>query len=100
MGNFFSATSIFTFLACLLLGCLYAWALYSSNKNLATKLRYGLAALRVFVVSFIAFMIFAPLVKTVSYNPEKPIIVIANDNSISVRAIEPKGFDKKNISKI
>lgn len=95
MGNFFSVTSIFTFLACLLLGCLYAWVLYYTNKNLAKNLRYGLAALRVFVVAFIAYMLFAPLVKTVNYNPEKPIIVIANDNSISVKAIEPKDFDRK-----
>jgi hypothetical protein len=95
MGNFFSVTSIFTFLACLLLGCIYAWLLYSSNNNLATKLKYGLAALRAFVVAFIAYLLFAPLVKTVNYNPEKPIIIIANDNSISVNAIEPKGFDQK-----
>lgn len=95
MGNFFSVTSIFTFLACLLLGCLYAWVLYYTNKNLAKNLRYGLAALRVFVVAFIAYMLFAPLVKTVNYNPEKPIIVVANDNSISVKAIEPKDFDRK-----
>lgn len=95
MGNFFSVTSIFTFLACLLIGCLYAWVLYYTNKNVAKNLRYGLAALRVFVVAFIAYMLFAPLVKTVSYNPEKPIIVIANDNSVSVKAIEPKDFDQK-----
>ncbi|RZL42348.1 MAG: hypothetical protein EOP00_23610, partial [Pedobacter sp.] len=95
MVNFFSVTSIFTFLACLLLGCVYAWVLYYTNKNLAKNLRYGLAALRVFVVAFITYLLFAPLVKTVSYSPEKPIIVIANDNSISVKAIEPKGFDQK-----
>lgn len=95
MGNFFSVTSIFVFLACLLLGCLYAWVLYYTNKNLAKNLKYGLAALRVFVVAFIAYMLFAPLVKTVNYNPEKPIIVVANDNSISVKAIEPKDFDRK-----
>lgn len=95
MGNFFSATSIFTFLACLLLGCAYAWLLYGTNRILTKNLKLSLAALRIFVVTLISYLIFAPLVKTVSYNPEKPIIVIANDNSISVKEIVANGFDQQ-----
>lgn len=95
MGNFFTATSILIFLGCLLLGGLYAWLLYGTNKNLATKLKNALAAFRVIVIALIAYLLFAPLVKRISYNPEKPIIVIANDNSISVAAIKPVGFDQQ-----
>lgn len=95
MGNFFTATSIFTFLGCLLLGCLYAWLLYGSNKNLTKSLKNALAGFRIVVIALIAYLIFAPLVKRISYNPEKPIIVIANDNSISVAAIKPTGFDQQ-----
>lgn len=94
MGNFFSATSVFTFLACLLLGCLYAWLLYGTNKNLHRNLRYALTALRILTVTLIAWMLFAPLVKRISYTPEKPIIVLAHDNSISVAQVEPAGFNR------
>jgi len=95
MGNFFTVTSILIFLGCLLLGGLYAWLLYGTNKNLATKLKNALAAFRVIVIALMAYLLFAPLVKRISYNPEKPIIVIANDNSISVAAIKPAGFDQQ-----
>ncbi|RZK36178.1 MAG: hypothetical protein EOO90_27830, partial [Pedobacter sp.] len=94
MGNFFTATSIFTFLACLLLGGLYAWVLYGSNKSLNQNLKYALAALRILVVTTITWLLFAPLVKRISYTPEKPIIVLAHDNSISVAEIEPASFNK------
>ncbi|RZL39407.1 MAG: hypothetical protein EOO96_00765 [Pedobacter sp.] len=94
MGNFFSATSVFLFLACLVIGALYAWLLYRSNKNLSKNLNYALAGLRTVVVAIVAFLIFAPLVKRISYNPEKPIIVLANDNSLSVAQIIPNGFNK------
>lgn len=95
MGNFFTATSIFIFLACLLLGCLYAWLLYGKNNSLNKNLKYILAALRMLFVTTIAWLLFAPLVKQISYLPEKPIIVLAHDNSISVAQVEPKDFDRK-----
>jgi len=95
MGNFFTATSIFTFLGCILAGCLYAWFLYSTNKNLNKGLRNTLAGFRILTITLIAFLLFAPLVKKISYNPEKPIIVIANDNSISVAAIKAAGFNQQ-----
>jgi hypothetical protein len=95
MGNFFTATSIFTFLACLLLGCLYAWVLYGKNNSLNNNLKYALAALRILFVTAIAWLLFAPLVKQISYVPEKPIIVVAHDNSISVAQVEPVGFNRK-----
>ncbi len=95
MGNFFSATSILTFFACLLLGCLYAWILYRAPHNLSKNLRYVLTGLRVLCVTLIAWLLFAPLVKRISYTPEKPIIVLAHDNSISVAQVTPAGFDQK-----
>ncbi len=95
MGNFFTASSILTFFACLLLGCLYAWLLYGTKKNLNQQLKYGLTTLRIVVVTAISWLLFAPLVKRISYTPEKPIIVLAHDNSISVAQIEPAGFNKR-----
>jgi hypothetical protein len=95
MGNFLTATSIFTFIACLLLGCLYAWLLYGANKSLNKNLKYALAVLRILVVTIVTWLLFAPLVKRISYTPEKPIIVLAHDNSISVAAVEPAGFNRQ-----
>ena len=95
MDNFLTASTILTFIGCLLLGCLYAWALYQTNKNLAEKTKYALAGLRIIVVTLIAYLIFAPLLKSISYTPQKPIIVIANDNSLSVGHITAKNFNQQ-----
>jgi hypothetical protein len=93
MSNFFTATSIFTFLACLAVGGLYAWLLYGTNKSLTKNLKYLLAGIRVIFVTLIIWLLFAPLVKKISYVPEKPIIILANDNSISVASVIPPGFN-------
>jgi hypothetical protein len=99
MGNFFTATSILTFLACLLLGGLYAWILYGNNDRLPKKLKLALSVLRTAFVAGIAWLIFAPLVKQIAYTLEKPIIVLAIDNSISVAQLKPRGFDQQRYEK-
>jgi len=95
MSNFFTFTAIVTFVGCLLVGCLYAWLLYATDKKLSVGLKRGLFALRTFVVALILWLIFAPLVKQVAYVPEKPIIVLAQDNSISVKAVKPANFNQQ-----
>ncbi|MDQ7948385.1 MAG: hypothetical protein REI78_13730 [Pedobacter sp.] len=95
MGNFLTANSIFTCMACLVLGGLYAWLLYGTAKHLSKKLKPVLFALRMLLVALISWLLFAPLVRLISYTPEKPIIVLANDNSISAATIKPPGFDQQ-----
>lgn len=95
MGNFFTATSIFTFLACLVLGCLYAWVLYRKNNVIDKNLKYTLSIFRILVITTVSWLLFAPLIKQISYLPEKPIIVLAHDNSISVSKIKPAGFNQQ-----
>jgi hypothetical protein len=95
MTGFFSGTSILFFLGCLTLGVLYAWLLYRGNKNLDKKLQYGLTALRIIVVTTIAWLIFAPLIKTLNYTLDKPVIIIGQDNSLSVGQVKAAGFDQK-----
>lgn len=95
MSNFFTMSTILTFLACLVLGGLYAYLLYATNKNLTKKLRNLLAAVRLVTITIIAWLLFAPLVRRVNYTLEKPIIVLAHDNSISVANVTPAGFDKQ-----
>ncbi|WP_316831131.1 hypothetical protein [Pedobacter aquatilis] len=95
MNGFFDGTSILYFFACLSLGVLYAWVLYRGNKNLDKKYQYGLATIRIFAITAIAWLIFAPLIKTLNYTLDKPIIIIGQDNSLSVNQVKAPGFDEK-----
>jgi len=78
---------------CLLLGLLYAWLMYRQPQNLPDKLRYLLSAFRALAVFLIALLLVSPLVKSTNYQPQKPLILIAQDNSQSVNTFHPKGFD-------
>ncbi len=70
--------------ACLALGLLYAWLLYKQPVNLADKFRHWLFAIRATLVTIIALILLSPLVKSVSYNPQKPLVLIVQDNSQSI----------------
>ena len=78
---------------CLLLGVLYAWLLYRNPVNLSERNRWLLAILRAVVVFIIAFLLVSPLIKTVTYQPQKPLVLIAQDNSSSINTFKPKGFN-------
>ncbi|MFW0717255.1 hypothetical protein [Pedobacter sp. N23S346] len=95
MNSFFAGTSILYFLGCVALGVLYAWLLYRGNKNLDKKLQYGLTAIRVIAIAAIAWLLFAPLIKTLNYTLDKPIIIIGQDNSLSVGQVKAAGFNQK-----
>lgn len=72
---------------CLLLGAAYVFFLYR-NENALSEVRPWLkklmAGARFIVVSLLAFLLLSPLIKTVSREVEKPIIILATDNSQSV----------------
>ncbi|MDB5135439.1 MAG: hypothetical protein JWP37_2042 [Mucilaginibacter sp.] len=72
-------------LVCLLLGLLYAWLMYRQPVSLGKNVRYWLFALRTIVVLIVSFLLIAPLVRSVSYNPQKPLVLIAQDNSESIK---------------
>jgi hypothetical protein len=71
--------------ACLALGLLYAWLLYRLPVNLNNKFRYWLFAVRAIVVTLIALILLSPLVKSVSYNHQKPLVLVLQDNSESIK---------------
>ncbi|MBK0380745.1 hypothetical protein [Mucilaginibacter segetis] len=71
--------------ACLVLGLLYAWLMYRQPVRLAKQARYALFAVRAIVVTLIAVLLLSPLIKSVSYLPQKPLILIAQDNSQSIK---------------
>ncbi|MBW7467610.1 hypothetical protein ABID22_001994 [Pontibacter aydingkolensis] len=72
-------------LACLAVGLLYAWLLYSKRAPWPKSINYALAALRFVVVSFICFLLLGPLVRYISNTTQEPTIVFALDNSESVQ---------------
>lgn len=83
---------------CLLAGVLYAGVLYKQPTNFNTKLRYALAALRAVAVAIIAFLLLSPLIKTVTYQPQKPLVLIAQDNSSSIEKFNSKTTDLKQVT--
>ncbi|MBC7418485.1 MAG: hypothetical protein H7325_10045 [Pedobacter sp.] len=95
MISTFSTATFFFLLGCLLLGVLYARVLYTSKSSLDKKFKIILAAIRTLLVAIIAFLLFAPLLKFTEYTLQKPILIIGQDNSLSVRQVEPNGFDQQ-----
>lgn len=95
MVNFFTVSAVFSFLGCLTIGVLYAWLLYRGNKQLEKRLSYSLSLFRAFAVALICWLLVAPLFKKISYIAEKPILVLAHDNSLSVAQIKPIGFKEE-----
>src|ERR1700755_1015981 len=70
---------------CLLLGLLYGWLMYRQPVNLGKTARYTLFAARATAVFILSFLLIAPLIRSVAYNPQKPLILIAQDNSESIK---------------
>lgn len=95
MGNSFNIYYFFTLLGCLLCGVLFAWLLYGTSSSLSKLLRAGLAITRAITVTLILWLLFSPLINLVSYTLEKPIVIIAQDNSQSVGNFVPAEFNKE-----
>ena len=70
---------------CLLLGLLYAWLLYRQPVSLGKVARYGLFAARALAIFILSFLLTAPLIRSVAYSPQKSLILIAQDNSESIK---------------
>ncbi|QIP15561.1 VWA domain-containing protein [Spirosoma aureum] len=89
-------TSPWWILVCLLVGAVYAFAMYQPLPRLAgsgaalggfdKRTTYSLAALRFVVVSFLCFLLLNPLIRSLKTITEKPKVVLAVDNSESIVA--------------
>jgi hypothetical protein len=89
----FSINTFFWLLACIALGIGYAFLLYgipSRTEGSARKLLFGLRAV---LVAFLAFLLFAPEIKIAKTILEKPLIILAQDNSASIGISEPRNFN-------
>ncbi len=75
------------FIFCIILGALLAFLLYRKDQKLSefSKLTKGvLFSLRLLCISLLAAMLLSPLLKYFNKTVEKPIIIIAQDNSASM----------------
>ncbi len=79
---------------CLLLGAGIALLLYFRNKKdeLPRRLIRFLAVLRFLAVSLISFLLLSPLIRSVNRTYEKPVVILAIDNSQSVRMVRDSAY--------
>jgi hypothetical protein len=83
-------------LGCLVLGLLYAWLMYRQPVSLSNTFRYVLFAIRALAVFVISFLLLAPLIRSISYQPQKPLVLMLQDNSESVKLFaSPKSSPKE-----
>ncbi len=87
------SVSVWWLLACLALGLLYAWYFYRQQPHMSLRSRYLLGVLRFMAASLIALLLLSPLLKTVKRNAQKPLVLIAQDNSLSISIFRPAGFE-------
>jgi hypothetical protein len=71
---------------CFLLGIAYAMILYyrESKSEFSKSLKWIMAVFRGLTIAVIAFLLLNPMVRTTTHHSEKPIIIFAQDNSLSV----------------
>ncbi len=72
---------------CVLLGAIYAFLLYRKEekfKELSIWLIRSMACFRFLLVTILAFLLLSPFIKTLFNKVEKPVIIIAQDNSSSI----------------
>ncbi len=72
---------------CIMLGVIYAGVFYYKEKKIDSRfllLKRSLMALRFLLISLLAFLLLSPFIKTIFNKIEKPIIIIAQDNSSSI----------------
>jgi hypothetical protein len=75
---------------CLILSGGYAAGLYFRERNteIPSAVRAALAAIRFLAVFLISFLLLSPFVRTITRSREKPLVIIAQDNSGSI-ALNP-----------
>lgn len=73
-------------LVCIIVGLGYAFLLYSRKKNpWSTGLNWGLFALRAIAAFLISFLLLGPIIRQIHNVIEKPLFVVLQDNSGSVK---------------
>lgn len=79
-------------LFCLLAGAIYSALLYYRTSYFRKGLRRLLAAVRFVSVSLVAFLLLSPMVRMLRHDRERPIVVVAQDNSRSLAMSSDSAF--------
>ncbi len=99
--NIVTEYSLWFVLLCIALGIAYASALYykESKNEFSLALKWVMATLRAVAVTLIAFLLLNPMIKKVSRTSEKPVIIIATDNSQSIITGKDSSYYKNEFPK-
>ena len=85
MLEFNSGLPLYYSVICILFGVLYSFFLYKRENSLtSSKLIFTLFTFRTLLISILAFLLLGPFVKSIVNTTERPIVIIAKDNSESV----------------
>jgi len=86
--NLVTEYPIWFFIICIALGVGYATILYykETKSEFTVISKWFMAIFRMLVISIISFLLLNPLLKTTSRYAEKPVILFAQDNSMSIVA--------------
>lgn len=82
-------------LVCLIGALLYAFLLYRQPVMLASLWRNLLFAARAITVFLLGLLLVSPLIKNTGYQPQKPLVLVMQDNSASIKLFKKTGFDEK-----
>ena len=83
MTNLSLSYSFWWIFICIIIGGVYAWIQYSNKAPWSSQLNYGLAGLRWILVSLVCFLLLEPYLNTIQNQIQKPLFIIAVDNSTS-----------------
>lgn len=81
---------------CILVGAGFSLLLYSKNTPWPKNINRVLTGFRFVLITLICFLLLGPLLNQISFYDEKPIVVVAIDDSASI----PDGYDSSTFSSI
>jgi hypothetical protein len=86
---------------CFFLGAVYAFILYfrTTKDDINIVLKWLMTAFRFLSVSLISFLLLSPLIKKQSEIIQKPLIIVAQDNTLSILLSKDSGYYKKEYPK-
>lgn len=82
-------------IGCIALGIAYSWFFYHRESRFAEQpawLRKTMAVLRCLFISLLSFLLLSPLIKSIHREVEKPLIIIAQDNSQSIVSTKDSAY--------
>jgi len=96
--NIITEYPLWFILFCVAAGLGYSLLLYRKDKKFDESSKWlirAMAFFRFLVVSILAFFLLSPLIKNIEREVEKPVVVIAHDNSESLLANKDSSYYKK-----